>query len=308
VIEGAKKEGEVVYYTTMTLDQSKQTVDRFEKKYPFVKVTLFRTGGGPLLNKIFTEARGGRFAWDVVVGRGEMVLPLMERKLLASYRSSETKMIDSQLVDNEGFWAAYYVNSYVLGWNTKLVKKEDVPKTYEGLLEPKWKGGQISLDNEAYGMLEGLKRAWGREKAVSYFRRLATQEPVIKRGNTERVQLAAAGEYSLIVAYNQTIQRMTSRGAPIDWLALEPAVTQVNPVMLGSKAPHPNAARLFYDFILSKEGQEMLRGMQRIPVRKDVEPDPPRLFRGFKYVIENPEDYKDFDATVKQYLEIFKLR
>lgn len=308
VIEGAKKEGELVYYTTMTLDQSKQTVDRFEKKYPFIKVTLFRTGGGPLLNKIFTEARGGRFAWDVVVGRGEMVLPLMERKLLASYRSPETKMTDSQLVDNEGFWAAYYVNSYVLGWNTKLVKREDVPKTYEALINPKWKGGQISLDTEAYGMLEGLKGVWGKEKTLAYFKRLAALDPVLKRGNTERVQLAVAGEYPLIIAYNQTIQRMTSRGAPIDWIALEPAVTQVNPVMVGAKAPHPNAARLFYDYILSKEGQEQLRGYQRIPVRKDVEPDPPRLFRGFKYVIENPEDYKDFDATVKQYLEIFKLR
>jgi hypothetical protein len=99
LIEGAKKEGQLVYYTTMTLDQSKQTVDRFEKKYPFIKVTLFRTGGGPLLNKIFTESRGGRHDWDVVVGRGEMVLPLMERKLLASYRSPEYKMIDDQLVD-----------------------------------------------------------------------------------------------------------------------------------------------------------------------------------------------------------------
>jgi ABC-type Fe3+ transport system substrate-binding protein len=91
-------------------------------------------------------------------------------------------------------------------------------------------------------------------------------------------------------------------------LRLEPAVTQVNPVMIGAKTPHPNAARLFNDFILSKEGQERLRGMQRIPVRKDVEADPPRLFRGFKYVIENPEDYEDFNASVKQYLEIFKLR
>lgn len=77
LVEAAKKEGELVYYTTMILDQSKQVVDRFEKKYG-VKVTLFRTGGGPLLNKIFTEARGGRYDWDVVVGRGEMVLPLME--------------------------------------------------------------------------------------------------------------------------------------------------------------------------------------------------------------------------------------
>jgi iron(III) transport system substrate-binding protein len=308
LIDAAKKEGELVYYTTMTLDQSKQTVDRFEKKYPFIKVTLFRTGGGPLLNKIMTEARGGRFAWDVVVGRGEMVLPLMQRKLLASYRSFESRMIDDQLVDKEGYWTAYYVNSYVMGWNTKLVKKDDVPKTYEALLNPKWKGGQISLDTEAYGMFEGLKGVWGKEKTLAYFRKLASQEPVLKRGNTERVQLTVAGEYPLIVAYNQTIQRMTSRGAPIDWLPLEPAVTQVNPAMIGAKAPHPNAARLFYDYILSKEGQEQLRAFQRIPVRRDVEPDPARLFRGFKYVIENPEDYQDFDATVKQYLEIFKLR
>jgi iron(III) transport system substrate-binding protein len=307
LVEAAKKEGQLVYYTTMTLDQSKAVVDRFEKKYG-IKTTLFRTGGGPLLNKITTEARGGRFDWDIVVGRGEMVLPLMQRKLIAPYHSPESKMIDAQLVDKEGYWTAYYVNSYVLGWNTKLVKREDVPKTYEDLLNPKWKGGQISLDTEAYGMFEGLKGAWGKEKALAYFKRLAQQEPVLKRGNTERVQLTVAGEYPLIVAYNQTIQRMTSRGAPIDWLALEPAVTQVNPVMIAAKAPHPNAARLFYDFILSKEGQEMLRGMQRIPVRKDVEPDPPRLFRGFKYVIENPEDYEDFNASVKEYLAIFKLR
>ena len=129
-------------------------------------------------------------------------------------------------------------------------------------------------------------------------------EPVLKRGNTERVQLAVAGEYPLIIAYNQTLQRMTSRGAPIDWIALEPAVTQVNPVMIGAKAPHPNAARLFYDYILSKEGQEQLRGFQRIPVRKDVEPDPPRLFRDLNTSSRIPRASKDFDATVKQYLEI----
>jgi len=307
LVEAAKKEGELVYYTTMTLDQSKVVTDRFEKKYG-IKATLFRTGGGPLLNKIFTEARGGRYDWDVVVGRGEMVLPLIERKLVASYLSPETKMIEEQLVDKQGYWTAYYVNSYVLGWNTKLVKKQDVPKTYEELLNPRWKGGQISLDTEAYGMMEGLKRVWGREKGINYFKRLAALDPVLKRGNTERVQLVVAGEYPLIIAYNQTLQRMNSRGAPVDWLPLEPSVTQVNPIMLAAKAPHPNAARLFYDFVLSKEGQEMLRGFQRIPVRKDVEPDPPRLFRGFKIAVEDPEDYKDFDASVKQYLEIFKLR
>jgi iron(III) transport system substrate-binding protein len=308
LVNAAKKEGEVVYYTTMTLSQSKQVVDEFEKKYPFIKTDLFRTGGGPLLNKIETEARGGRYAWDVTVGRGEMVLPLMERKLLASYHSPEAKDIDQDLVDPQGFWTAYYVNPYTLGYNTNLVKKADVPKTYQDLLAPKWKGKKISIDDEAFGLLSGLIRVWGKEKTVDYFKKLAAQDPVLMRGNTNRVQLTVAGEYSLIIAYAPTIQRENSRGAPIDWGPLEPVPVQVNPTMIAAKAPHPNAARLLSDFLLSKEGQTMLVGFHRIPVRKDVEPDPPRLFRGYKRIVENPEEYKDFTATVKLYQEIFHLR
>lgn len=308
VIEAARKEGALVYFTTMTLSQSKKVVDQFEKKYPFIKVELFRTGGGPLLNKILTEARGGRHAWDVVSGRGEMVLPLMENKLLAAYRSPESKAINDDLVDKEGYWTAYYVNPYVLGYNTNLVKKEEVPKTYEQLLDPRWKGKKISIDNEAYGLLSGLIRAWGKEKAVSYFKALAAQEPVPMRGNTNRVQLTMAGEYSLIIAYAPTIQRETSKGAPIDWVPLEPVAVQVNPMMLAAKAPHPNAGKLFIDFLLSAEGQKMLVGFRRIPVREDVDPNPPRLFRGYKRLVEHPEEYKDFSETVKLYQEIFNLR
>jgi iron(III) transport system substrate-binding protein len=308
LVEGAKKERELIYYTTTTLDQSKQVVDRFEKKYPFIRTTLFRAGSGALVNKILTEASVGRYSWDVMGGGVEKVSRTTERKLFASYRSSETQMIARELVDKEGYWTAYYVTVYVLGWNTKLVKTEDVPRTYEALLNPKWKAGLLSLDSEAYSMLTGLKRIWGRDKAIAYFKRLAAQEPVVKRGNTERVQLLAAGEYPLIIGYSSGIQRMISMGAPIDWVALEPAVTQAAPIRVGAKAPHPNAARLLVDFLLSKEGQEMVRGFQRIPVRKDVEPDPARLFRGFKWLIVTAEESEETDASVKEYTEIFKLR
>ena len=307
LVEGAKREREIVYYTTTTLDQSKRVVDRFEQKYPFIRTTLFRAGSGALVNKIFTEASVGRSSWDVMGGGVEKVSRTTERKLFASYRSSETQMIAHELVDKEGYWTAYYVTVYVLGWNTKLVKAEDVPRTYEALLNPKWKG-LLSLDSEAYSMLTGLKRIWGRDKAIAYFKRLAAQEPVVKRGNTERVQLLAAGEYPLIIGYSSGIQRMISMGAPIDWVALEPAVTQAAPIRVGAKAPHPNAARLFVDFLLSKEGQDMVRGFQRIPVRKDVEPEPSRLFRGFKWVIVTAEESEETDASVKEYTEIFKLR
>ncbi|MGE5305906.1 MAG: hypothetical protein ACM3TN_21545, partial [Alphaproteobacteria bacterium] len=98
-----------------------------------------------------------------------------------------------------------------------------------------------------YGFMSGLIRAWGKEKAVAHFRKLAAQQPVVMRGNTNRVQLAVAGEYSLIIAYAPTIQRETSRGAPIDWVPLEPVPVQVNPMTLAANAPHPNAGKLFID-------------------------------------------------------------
>ncbi len=308
IIEAAKSEGTVAYYTTMTLSQSKKVADKFQAKYPFLKVDLFRSGADELLNRIKTEARGGLYAWDVVSGRGDMVLTLSEAKLLAPYRSAENKFIQRDMVDDDGFWTAYYVNPYVLGYNTKLVKKEDVPKTYEQLLDPKWKGRQISIDDSAYGLLAGLIREWGKEKAVDYFKKLAAQEPVVMRGNTNRVQLAMAGEYPLIIAYAPTIQKETSLGHPMDWVPLEPVPVQVNPLMLAANAPHPNAGKLFIDFLLSNTGQKMLVGFRRVPVREDIDPDPPRLFKGYKRIVEHPEDYKDFAQTIRLYQEIFGLR
>ena len=308
IIEAAKKEGAVSYYTTMTLSQSKKVIDKFQQKYPFIKPELFRGGGDEVLNRILNEARGGLNAWDVVSTRGDSVLTLEEAKLITSYRSPETKSISKDMVDDEGYWTAYYVNPYVLGYNPKLVKKDEVPKTYEQLLDPKWKGKRISIDDSAYGLLAGLIHAWGKEKAVDYFKKLAAQEPVVQRGNTNRVQLTMAGEFPLIIAYAPTIQRETSKGHPMDWVPLEPVAVQVNPMMLAAKAPHPNAGKLFIDFLLSREGQKMLVGFRRIPVREDVEPDPPRLFRGYKRIVEHPEDYKNFNETIKLYQEIFGIR
>ena len=236
------------------------------------------------------------------------MLTLSEAKLLASYRSPESKFIERDMIDDDGYWTAYYVNPFVLGYNTNLVKKQDVPRTYEQLLDPKWKGKQISIDDSAYGLLAGLIREWGKEKAVAYFKKLVVQEPVVMRGNTNRVQLAMAGEYPLIIAYAPTIQRETSLGHPMDWVPLEPVPVQVNPLMLAANAPHPNAAKLFIDFLLSRTGQQMLVGFRRVPVREDVNPDPPRLFKGYKRIVEHPEDYKDFTQTIKLYQEIFGLR
>jgi iron(III) transport system substrate-binding protein len=308
VVEAAKKEAEVNWLTITALEPNTQIITHFQKRYPFIKPVQSRAGGGPLLNKITTEAQAGKHSWDVVVGRGEMFPALMGKKLLASYRSPELKMIDDDLIDKAGYWTAYNLQTWVLGYNTNLVRKEDVPKTYDDLLDPKWRKQKLSIDTEGYGWLQGLMGAWGRDKTLSYFKKLVAQDPALKRGNTLRVQVTAAGEYPLIITLAALIHRLSSKGAPIDWVPLEPAVVRINPVMLSANAPNPNAAKLFVDFLLSKEAQQILASLGDIPVRKDVNPDPPRLIRGYKRVIERPEGYKDLKETVDLYSEIFNLR
>ena len=173
LIQAAEKEAKLVWWTTTNLDLSQRILERFEKKYPSVKTELFRAGRGPLLNKILAEALAGRHAWDVLSGSGEMYSPLMERKLVVPYRSPESKAYDGSMIGRDGEWIAYHTNSYVLGVNTRMVKSEQAPRSYEALLDAKWKDGKISLDSDAYPVLIGLSQAWGKEKAVNYLRRLA---------------------------------------------------------------------------------------------------------------------------------------
>jgi iron(III) transport system substrate-binding protein len=307
LIEAAKKEGEVVWYTTTALETSKKIADEFQKKYPFVRPVLFRTNNAPLVARVVSEARAGRYLWDFVGGGGELYTPLMERKLFGQYRSPETKMMDSDVYDKNGYWAAYTASTYVLGFNTRQVKKDEVPRTYDALLDPRWKGRRIAVDTSA-GMLHALSGLWGREKAISYFKRLAAQEAVPQEGNTLRAQLVAAGEYPLGFVLAHGTQLLVTKGAPTDWVALEPAVMRIVILALAAKPPHPNAARLFYDFIISKDGQEILRSFNRPPIRNDVEADPPRLVKGYKRVTMFPDTYRDLEATQKIYNDIFRIR
>src|SRR5437899_9933124 len=133
VVQAARKEGEIVWYTTMSLDQSKEFMDRFLKKYPFLRPSVFRSGGGALLNRVSSEAKAGKYLFDVVHGTGEIVLPLMELGLLAPYNSAERKMIPDDLKESKHYWTSVYVNSIVLGYSTKQIKRETLPRTYEEL-------------------------------------------------------------------------------------------------------------------------------------------------------------------------------
>lgn len=307
LVDAAKKERDVVWYTTTNLETSKVVVDRFQKKYPFINVILYRSTVGPLINRILIEARAGKFDWDVLSGGGEMFTPIMDRGLIAQYRSPESRMIDEDLMDKQGYWTAYTVASFVLAYNKRLLRPQEIPKTYEALLDPKWKGQKIALETSA-GVMHALIPVWGREKTLSYFRQIAVQNPVLKESSSIIVQLLGAGEMPLGIGLAHLFELYSRKGAPIDWLPLEPAVVRVIPMMLGAKARHPNGARLLYDFLLGVEGQQIIKAYNRPTVRRDVLPDPPRLIQGYKRITMYPDLYRNLDETQKLYDEMFGLR
>jgi len=307
ISEAAKKEGEMALWTTSDLRQVTRVVEGFERKYPFIKTKIFRSGSVALFNKMVSESLAGKHSWDAANFAHEIVQPLVERKLLARYTSREAGMFDEDMKDKDGYWTAIYAQPTVLGYNTRQVKKSDVPRTYDELLRSHWKG-KISIDNQGYDLLNGLNLMWGKERAVDYLRKLAAQGPVFRRGHSLRVQLVAAGEYPLLFAYANPIQMAANQGAPIDWVPLEPVPVGGNVIALATHARHSNAAKLYIDFVLSRDGQEILRAQQRTTVRRDVEPDPPRLIKGYRRVVLQPQRLEQFNETVKLYNEIFGVQ
>jgi iron(III) transport system substrate-binding protein len=308
VIAAAKKEGQLFWWSTIAQDQSQKIVEEFMKLYPFIKANYWRSGSVGLHNKILLEARAGRSSWDVVSQTTpEFIYELKQKKLIAPYESSERRHFSQDLKDKEGYWTGTYALPTGVGFNTQEVKREDAPKTYQDLLNPKWKGRKISVDDEGYELLVGLGEAWGGSAATDYMKKLAAQEPVVGRGNSQRTQLLAVGEFPLAIAYTHTIEWSRSQGTPVDWVNLEPVVIKFDGIMLGSKATHPNAAKLFIDFILSQAGQELLQSFSRVILRDGVEPNPPRLIKGFKRIVLHPEKAQDAQQSLKTYRQIFGL-
>jgi iron(III) transport system substrate-binding protein len=308
IIEAAKKEGQLTLWTSSDLRTANRLVERFEQKYPFVKVKIFRTGTGALHNKIITEALAGQYNWDVMNSQ-MFTRDLIKRKLLARYKSPEAdKLLDGNFRDEAGYWTAIYAVPFVLGYNTNLVKPADLPKTYEELLSSRWKGGNISIDQDGYELLQGLVLGWGKEKAVAFLKKLAAQNPTPRRGNSLRVQLVIAGEYPLLITMASPVELARRDGAPVQWVPLEPVPVSFHAITLAERAAHPNAGKLYIDFVLSREGQEALRSVQRIPVRQDVEADPPTLIKGYARIMLRPMEREEFDEVVALYKQIFNLR
>jgi iron(III) transport system substrate-binding protein len=306
LIEAAKKEGDLVWYTSMSISDSQPLLDAFEKKYPFIKSKLVRASSEKTLNRIITETRGGKWDFDVVAL--SEVGALVQRNLTSPYISPEGEVYSPKFKDPKGHWTAIYNNYYVIGYNTNLVAKKEAPKDWKDFLDPRWKG-KISIDQEEYEWFATLNRDWGREKAEKYMKALARQDIQWRKGHTLIAQLMGAGEFPLAIAYAHRIESMKKKGAPVEWVdTVDPVVVSTNGIAVSAKPNHPNAAKLFIDFTLSKEGQNIIRSANRIPARPDVEPLSPKMDQAkLKFEVVPPDMSTRLNEHVENFRRVFNL-
>jgi len=307
VLQGAKTEGRLVLYTGMETDEANLFLGEFAKKYPFIKTDLFRSSGEKVQTRFLVEHRASTHIADVFQTSIVQIYQLKNLKLLARHASEEAAAYPEGFKDPQGFWTAFYQIPYVIGYNTRLVAAKDAPASYEDLLQPRWKGW-IALETAEYQWFYHWMQILGRDKGIEFMRKFAGQNLQMRAGHTLLAQLVAAGEAALAtVVYSNRVERMKASGAPIDWVRFKgPTITAINAVSIPAHAPHPNAARLFVDFVLSREGQSLLRGLRRIPARPDVLPDPPALTRGLNLYPARPEGMiENYNETVPLFDEIF---
>ncbi len=305
LIEGAKKEGRVMVYGASSLTEAVPIIKKFEQKYPFIKVDYQQALGETNANRIMTEAKAGKYQADVYTGKLRAVLTLKGQGLLARYKSPESKFFREGYIDPEGYRAAIYLSIFVIAYNSNLVKPQDVPKKYEDLLDPKWMG-QIGLNQYEYDWFTGILESMGRAKGIAFMEKLARQKPVLRDSASLSAQLLAAGEFPLGTMYVHSAARMKIKGAPVDWAKFDfPAPTNLTSMSLLAKAPHPNAARLFYDHILSQDVQEMLTTMGRIPSRSGVRSDLPEGTKLF-LITERFAADDVVEKNMKEFDRIFK--
>ncbi len=264
LLEGAKKEGKVNIYTSLNTKDSGPITEAFEKKYG-IKTLLWRSSSEKVLQRAVTEARAGRFLCDVLETNGPEMEALYREKLLAEFFSPHFKDLPPAAFPKHRHYVADRFNFFTIGYNTDLVKPDEVPNSYQDLLHPRF-AGRIGIESGDTDWFAALVKSMGEEKGMAFFRKLAESKPQMRTGHTLLAELVAAGEIPITATiYNHTIERLAVKGAPVKWKALTPTFGRPNAIGVVPQAANPHAALLFADFMLSLPGQTLLKERNRVP-------------------------------------------
>ena len=300
LIEGAKKEGEVSVYNSAPVDDMKVFAEAFEKKYG-IKVKVWRASSESIVQRAVAEARAGRFDVDIFETNSPEMEALQREKLLQEVKSPYLADLIPQAIVPHREWVGTRLNMFTAAYNTRLVKKEDLPKTYADLLNPKWKG-KLGVEANDLDWFAGVVTELGEAKGLKLFRDIVAANGIsVRTGHTLLTNLVVSGEVPLaLTIYNYKAEQLKNNGAPIDWFVLPPGLARPQGVGMARRAPHPHAAVLFFDFMLS-DAQPLFLKRDFVPISKKI--STPLTKFPFKF-IDPKATLDEHDKWAKLYREI----
>jgi ABC-type Fe3+ transport system substrate-binding protein len=311
LIDAAKKEGQVTWYTTQITNQfGRPAAEAFQKKYG-IRVNMVRGDSVELAVRMLNEGRAGRMQADVFDGTGSAPA-LKKGGLVLKWLPDQAKRLPKEYVDQEGYWIATNIYIQTPAHNTNLVPKGTEPRTWADLADPKWKGKMAwathATTSGAPGFVGLVLSELGEENGRAYLRDLAKQSIVQLGGSARAVtDQAIAGEYPIVLQiFNHQPVISATRGAPVDWIPINPAMGILCVAGVTKDAPHPNAGKLMVDFLASEEGQRLFQKEYYIPVDPDVAPLDPRIRpdgQKFRARFFTPEQ---IDDAMPHWVDVFK--
>ena len=277
-------------------------MDAFGKKYG-ITTSVWRAGSEAVLSRALQETRAGRFTVDVVETNGPELESLHREQILQVVKSPHLAELIAPAIRPHGEWVGTRLNVFVQAYNTKLVKKEELPKAWTDLLNPTWKG-RLGIEQEDADWLAGLLSEMGEEKGRELFRQIVAVNGIsTRKGHTLLAQLVVSGEVPLaLTVYNYKAEQLRSEGAPIDWFSIGNAIARPNGVGVARHAPHPHAAVLFYDFELSEEGQRIIATRDFVPTSTKIDTPLNKVPMTF---IDASVSLDEYDKWQSLYKELF---
>jgi iron(III) transport system substrate-binding protein len=305
LVEGAKREGPLSLYTSAQTDDIGALTAAFEKKYG-IKSTVWRAGSEKVLQRAVTEARGNRHTVDIIETNGPELESMSREKILQAIKSPVLTQLMPQALRPHGEWVGTRLNVFVQAWNTKLVKKEELPKTWDDLLHPRWKG-RLGIEAEDQDWLSGVCSEVGEARGVKLFKDIVAANGMsVRKGHTLLTQLVVSGEIPFaLTVYNYKAEQLKDKGAPIDWFSIGTPIARPNGVGVLRAAPNPHSAILFFDYELSEEGQKVLASRDFVPTNTKV--DSPFTKGPMKFV-DSRVMLDEYEKWNKLYEEIFGAR
>ena len=306
LVEAARKEGEVVAYGNLDAAAAQVIADGFMKKYPFIKASPVRVSGAGIITRVEAEARTGKVVSDAIDSGQLGMLALMDKKMMARYRSPQREFFREGFKDNDGYWTAYMANVMVSAYNTRLVKKEEAPGKIEDLLKPRWKG-KLAMDSQSYVWFGTVLQFLGEEAGIRFMKKLNEQDLRHVRGRRLASQLTAAGEFDMTIETNlNSVLTFAGQGAPVWFAPIQPLFYSPSLVFLSQGAPHPHAGALFIDYLLSEDGQRVIISTNRMPANTRVKSKEAQILEGLDIRMPDILDIgRRYNVIGNQYREIF---